>query len=76
MGNVKDRRRTGRPVSGGRRWVDYARKKDPYTRPVGEHWITRAQGKSGILSNRILAAGQHRGSTSAIRTALNALVAN
>jgi hypothetical protein len=27
-------------------------------------------------SNRILAAGQHRGSTSAIRTALNALVVN
>src|ERR1019366_507007 len=27
-------------------------------------------------SNRILAAGQHRGSTSAIRTALNALAAN
>ena len=27
-------------------------------------------------SNRILAAGQHRGSTSAIRAALNALVAN
>jgi hypothetical protein len=28
------------------------------------------------LSNLILAAGQHRGSTSAIQTALNAMVAN
>jgi hypothetical protein len=43
MGNVKDRRRTGRPVSGGRRWVDYARKKDPYTRPVSEHWNPRKE---------------------------------
>jgi hypothetical protein len=48
--------------------LDYARKKDAYkSEPVGEQWILR---------NRILAAGQHRGSTSATRSALNALVAN
>ena len=35
----------------------------------------RAQGDHGSR-NRILVAGQHRGSTSAIRTALNAIVAN
>jgi hypothetical protein len=32
--------------------------------------------QQGTTGNRILAAGQHQGSTSAIRTALNALVAN
>jgi hypothetical protein len=32
--------------------------------------------ESGILSNQILVARQHQGSTSAIQTALNALVAN
>ena len=47
---------------------DYARKKLS-AEPVGESLDCPA-------SNRILAAGQHRGSTSAIRTALNALVAN
>ncbi len=50
------------------RRLDYATKK--YAgEPAGEYWI-------GPASNRILAAGQHRGSTSAIRTALNAIVAN
>ena len=61
------------PVVGGG-WISRARKMP--SEPVGEHWIApRARG-SRILSNRILAAGQHRGSTSAIRTALNALAAN
>jgi hypothetical protein len=50
------------------RRLDYARKKLS-GEPVGELLDCPA-------SNRILAAGQHRGSTSAIRTALNALVAN
>jgi hypothetical protein len=50
------------------RRLDYARKKLS-GRLVGELLDCPA-------SNRILAAGQHRGSTSAIRTALNALVAN
>jgi hypothetical protein len=58
------------------RRLDYARKKDPYTRPVGEHWDYPHASESRILSNRILVAGQHRGSTSAIQTPLNALVAN
>ena len=31
---------------------------------------------SDVVGNRILFAGQHRGSTSAIQTALNTLVAN
>jgi hypothetical protein len=50
------------------RTLDYARKKLS-GEPVGELLDCPA-------SNRILAAGQHRGSTSAIRTALNALAAN
>ena len=59
--------RSSRPRGTPRR-LDCARKKVS-GEPVGEYW-------SAPRSNQILAAGQHRGSTSAIRTALNALVAN
>ncbi len=70
--------------------MDCYRQSAPFP-AVGGGWITRARKipmpgrraldypharESGILSNRILVAGQHRGSTSAIQTALNALVAN
>jgi hypothetical protein len=51
------------------RRLDCARNRLSGEEPVGEYWIVPA-------SNRILAARQHRGSTSAIRTALHALVAN
>ena len=50
--------------------------RSPIPGPVGEALDYPRARESGILSNRILVAGQHRGSTSAIQTALNALVAN
>ena len=50
------------------RRLDYARKKLS-GEPVGEYWIAPRATESWP-------AGQHRGSTSAIRTALNALAAN
>ena len=46
----------------------------PTPDPTG--WAGPARKGIADLSNRILAAEQHRGSTSAIRRALNALVAN
>ncbi len=73
--SVKDIEQSA-PFSGSRRGLDYARKKDPLY-PAGRRALDYPRAReSGILSNRILVAGQHRGSTSAIQTALNALVAN
>jgi len=64
------------PISSGRRRLDYARKKDPLYQ-AGRRAMDSARAReSGILSNQILVARQHQGSTSAIQTALNALVAN
>jgi hypothetical protein len=61
------------PVFGGG-WITRARK---ILYPAGRRALDYPRAReSGILSNRILVAGQHRGSTSAIQTALNALVAN
>jgi basic amino acid/polyamine antiporter, APA family len=51
--------------------LDYALKNDP--KYGGPGWASiglPARNGSRILSNRILAAGQHQGSTSAIQTAL------
>jgi hypothetical protein len=79
---VKGPARGTRPHGAGRIRTDIEQRA-PFP-VVGTGWITRARkmpiiasrSEHWILSNRILAAGQHRGSTSAIRTALNALVAN
>jgi hypothetical protein len=57
--------------------LDYALKKDPnYSGPVWAGIGLPARNGSRISINGILVAGQHRGSTSAIQTAVNALAAN